>query len=151
MFWAHSDPAGLGEHDVGSRWQPLAEHLANVSRLASELAKGAAPRNLAFHQMASMAGVLHDFGKYTACFQQITARAAAGVHTPSTVRSQRVNLACLTGKRLASGRFPSFARLRRITRASWTRISLSLRPDLRTRPATRRNNARSPKRSGAMH
>jgi CRISPR-associated endonuclease/helicase Cas3 len=71
MFWAHSDPAGLGEHDLGSRWQPLAEHLANVSRLASELAKGAAPGDLALHQMASMAGVLHDFGKYTACFQQM--------------------------------------------------------------------------------
>lgn len=69
-YWAHSDPAcALGT--AGGLWQPLAEHLQNVSELARTLAKGAAPEDRYFQELAACAGLLHDFGKYSDCFQQM--------------------------------------------------------------------------------
>ena len=68
-FWAHSDTQGRGPEEPGNRWQLLSVHLANVARLAEELARRAAPRMTALHAMARMAGALHDYGKYTECFQ----------------------------------------------------------------------------------
>jgi CRISPR-associated endonuclease/helicase Cas3 len=58
-FYAHSGtPADRAD------WQPLAEHLENVARLAAEMA---AP--LGLDKAARIAGQLHDLGKYTAAFQ----------------------------------------------------------------------------------
>jgi len=71
MFWAHSDPDGLPFDSPSSRAQPLADHLSNVSRLAKLLAQAAAPDDPALHRMAIMAGLLHDYGKYTECFQKM--------------------------------------------------------------------------------
>ncbi|MDR3746473.1 MAG: CRISPR-associated endonuclease Cas3'', partial [Acidobacteriaceae bacterium] len=68
-YWAHSDPLGLSSEAPGNRWQPLKVHLRNVSELAESLAREAAPDRPALHQMASVAGLLHDYGKYTECFQ----------------------------------------------------------------------------------
>jgi CRISPR-associated endonuclease/helicase Cas3 len=65
-FWAHSDPIQL-----------LASHLSNVAVVAECLAKSAAPEEAALHTMAHLAGLLHDYGKYTECFQQ-RIRGAAG-------------------------------------------------------------------------
>jgi CRISPR-associated endonuclease/helicase Cas3 len=65
-FWAHSDPIQL-----------LASHLRNVAVVAECLAKSAAPEEAALHTMAHLAGLLHDYGKYTECFQQ-RIRGAAG-------------------------------------------------------------------------
>lgn len=45
-FWAHSDPDGRALDAPGSRAQLLAEHLAQVSKLAAELAFAAAPDDL---------------------------------------------------------------------------------------------------------
>ena len=149
-FWAHFDPAGLGEHDVGSRWQPLASIWLTFLVLRGSWRKALRRVIWPFTRWLPWPACYTTLENTPHAFNRCTARAAAGVHTPSTVRSQRVNLACLTGKRLASGRFPSFARLRRVTRASWTRISLSLRPDT-NEASDPRSNARSPKRSGAMH
>jgi len=70
-YWAHSDPDGRLEGDAGSRWQPLSEHLRQVGGLARSLAEGAAPGYVHFHDLAELAGLLHDFGKYSACFQQM--------------------------------------------------------------------------------
>jgi CRISPR-associated endonuclease/helicase Cas3 len=71
MFWAHSDPDGRSWDSPESRWQPLADHLRNVASLARALAQAAAPGDPALHHMASMAGLLHDYGKYTECFQKM--------------------------------------------------------------------------------
>lgn len=69
-YWAHSDRDGLPEDDPAAHWQPLAEHLTNVGALARKLASLAAPDNRRFQDMAECAGFLHDFGKYTDCFQK---------------------------------------------------------------------------------
>jgi len=68
-YWAHSDPSGLSSDAPGNRWQLLKIHLRNVSVLAERLARESAPDQLALHQMASMSGLLHDYGKYSSCFQ----------------------------------------------------------------------------------
>lgn len=70
-FWAHSDPAGLSPETPGSRWQPLSQHLQNVAALASRLAQSAAPSYTHFHDLAEWSGLLHDYGKYTDCFQKM--------------------------------------------------------------------------------
>lgn len=54
MFFAHSLP---GEPE--KRWQPLAGHLLQVSRLAAEFA-----RPFGASRAAALAGLLHDLGKY---------------------------------------------------------------------------------------
>ncbi|WP_428698289.1 CRISPR-associated endonuclease Cas3'' [Stappia sp.] len=58
MFFAHSLP-----DKPESRWQPLADHLAEVSRLAARFAEpfGAS-------RAATAAGLLHDLGKYNPQF-----------------------------------------------------------------------------------
>jgi CRISPR-associated endonuclease/helicase Cas3 len=52
----------------------LAEHLNNVAQLARELAERAAPEWKHFHDLAAWSGLLHDYGKYTACFQEMIRR-----------------------------------------------------------------------------
>jgi len=70
-FWAHSDPGGLAPEVPGAKWQPLAEHLQNAARLARRLAELAAPEYRHFHDLAEWCGLLHDYGKYTDCFQKM--------------------------------------------------------------------------------
>ncbi len=70
-FWAHSDRSGLPPDAPGSYWQPLAEHLQNVARLSRLLAEYAAPQYKHFHDLAEWCGLLHDYGKYSDCFQQM--------------------------------------------------------------------------------
>ena len=77
LFWAHSDPSGLPEGDPMAKWQPLAEHLENVGKLARALASLATPNDAHFHDIAEWSGLLHDFGKYQDCFQQMI-RTGAG-------------------------------------------------------------------------
>jgi CRISPR-associated endonuclease/helicase Cas3 len=59
-FFAHSTP-NVNRSD----WQPLAEHLQAVSRLAGEKAQVFSSAGL-----AELAGLLHDLGKYTDEFQR---------------------------------------------------------------------------------
>lgn len=59
-FFAHSTHA-----DDCSDWQPLAEHLESVGRLAAEYATP-----FGGQQLAEVAGLLHDIGKYTDEFQR---------------------------------------------------------------------------------
>jgi CRISPR-associated endonuclease/helicase Cas3 len=70
-FWAHSDPSGRREDDPEAKWQPLAEHLENVGKLARALASLADLDNTHFHDLAEWSGVLHDLGKYQDDFQQM--------------------------------------------------------------------------------
>jgi CRISPR-associated endonuclease/helicase Cas3 len=72
-YWAHSDRGGLSMDAAGSKWQPLAEHLEHVAGLSRRLAEEAAPNYNHFHQLAEWSGLLHDYGKYTECFQQMIA------------------------------------------------------------------------------
>ncbi|MEJ2631090.1 MAG: CRISPR-associated endonuclease Cas3'' [Acidihalobacter sp.] len=59
-FFAHS-----GTDENRSDWQPLAEHLHNVGRLAGERAA-----RFGMAEAARAAGLLHDLGKYTDDFQR---------------------------------------------------------------------------------
>ncbi len=69
-FWAHSDRTGLPPEAPGANWQPLREHLVNVANLAERLAQHAAPGYAHFQELAKWSGLLHDYGKYTDCFQR---------------------------------------------------------------------------------
>lgn len=65
-YYAHTadDDQGNPLPESSGKWQPLAEHLRNVSELAAKLA---AP--FGAEDEARLAGVLHDLGKYAARFQ----------------------------------------------------------------------------------
>jgi hypothetical protein len=70
-FWAHSDRLGRPPEESGSKWQQLSQHLLNVATIAERLARLAAPENVHMHRLAFLSGMLHDYGKYTDCFQQM--------------------------------------------------------------------------------
>src|SRR5437764_974241 len=70
-YWAHSDPHGLTPDHPDAQWQPLSQHLQNVAALSRNLAFLAAPSDGQFLDLAEWAGLLHDFGKYTDCFQNM--------------------------------------------------------------------------------
>jgi CRISPR-associated endonuclease/helicase Cas3 len=69
-FWAHSARDSAGNPDTRSGWQLLAQHLVSVSSLAREFAVAARPEDAAFAEEAAVCGLLHDYGKYTECFQR---------------------------------------------------------------------------------
>lgn len=72
-YVAHSDRLGRSCDEPGSECQPLGEHLANVAALEESLARLAAPCNVLLHRLAHASGMLHDYGKYTDCFQRMIA------------------------------------------------------------------------------
>jgi CRISPR-associated endonuclease/helicase Cas3 len=51
----------------------LAVHLEAVARLAGMLAESARPGDERFAELARLSGLLHDYGKYTDCFQKMLA------------------------------------------------------------------------------
>lgn len=52
-------------------WQRLSDHLEAVSRLAGQLAGQARPGDRRFTELARLGGRLHDYGKYSDCFQRM--------------------------------------------------------------------------------
>ena len=72
-YWAHSARGRPAASDSRVGWQPLAEHLEAVGKLAEELAANARPGDERFATLARLAGLLHDYGKYTSCFQRMLA------------------------------------------------------------------------------
>ncbi|HWQ52147.1 MAG TPA: CRISPR-associated helicase Cas3' [Bryobacteraceae bacterium] len=70
-YWAHSSTAQPPDTHSRVGWQPLAEHLEAVSCLARELAAFARPDDERFQALASVGGLLHDYGKYTDAFQRM--------------------------------------------------------------------------------
>jgi CRISPR-associated endonuclease/helicase Cas3 len=77
-YYAHSLP---GRPD--SEWQPLAEHLRNVSKLAGDFAAAFGAR-----EWGELAGLWHDLGKYSTEFQ---AYLRAGAETCSETLPGRVD------------------------------------------------------------
>lgn len=65
IFYAHTKNNPDGSTALKSQWQPLAEHLRSVSKLAAKFAK---PFDL--EEEARPAGLLHDLGKYRTEFQE---------------------------------------------------------------------------------
>jgi CRISPR-associated endonuclease/helicase Cas3 len=70
-YWAHSAPNSQPGLDSRVGWQLLSVHLEAVSQIARELASAARPLDGSFADLAYLAGILHDFGKYSDCFQQM--------------------------------------------------------------------------------
>lgn len=70
-YWAHSAPNSQPGSDSRAGWQPLSDHLEAVARIARELALAACPLDGRLANLASISGLLHDFGKYTDCFQHM--------------------------------------------------------------------------------
>jgi CRISPR-associated endonuclease/helicase Cas3 len=70
MYWAHS--AGIDQPaDSTEGWQRLSDHLQEVRELAAKLAKAARPQDDKLAADAELCGLLHDYGKYTRCFQKM--------------------------------------------------------------------------------
>ena len=67
-YYAHTaeDADGTRLPEPSGKWQPLAEHLRNVSELAARFAAPMGPEAAA---EARLAGLLHDLGKYRDEFQ----------------------------------------------------------------------------------
>jgi len=70
VYWAHSARGSTADPDVHVGWQLLAVHLEAVASLARELAASAMPGDERFVALAGLSGLLHDYGKYTDCFQR---------------------------------------------------------------------------------
>ena len=70
-YWAHSAPNSQAGSDSRAGWQLLSVHLEAVAGIARELASAAHPLDESFASLAGLSGLLHDFGKYTDCFQQM--------------------------------------------------------------------------------
>lgn len=70
-YWAHSAPNSQPGADSRDGWQLLSVHLEAVGRFAHELALAARPLDDQFANLASVSGLLHDFGKYSDCFQNM--------------------------------------------------------------------------------
>ena len=64
-YYAHSLD-GKSEEE----WQTLAVHLAEVSDLAEKFAKAVRPDDRLFAELAQLAGLMHDLGKYRSEFQE---------------------------------------------------------------------------------
>ena len=68
-YYAHTAEMPAGERDPDkSRWQPLSEHLRNVAGKARDFADP-----LGFAEVAKLAGLLHDLGKFSGAFQEYLA------------------------------------------------------------------------------
>lgn len=65
-FFAHS-----GTLPDFSDWQPLDEHLLNVAEVARQFALAACPDDAQLSEVAYLAGLLHDLGKYRPEFQMM--------------------------------------------------------------------------------
>ncbi len=82
-YFAHSGSDLINFTD----WEPLRDHLSKVAMRALEFAKEAAPQDVLLQEAASMAGLLHDLGKYHLEWQQYLRDSAAQRPTTSVLHS----------------------------------------------------------------
>lgn len=73
LYWAHSAQRLASDSSSRAGWQLLAEHLEAVSEIAGRLARLSRPDDMQFAKYAFLSGLLHDYGKYTDCFQKMLA------------------------------------------------------------------------------
>ena len=71
FYWAHSAPNLQSGPNSRTGWQPLSIHLEAVAWMARDLAAAARPLDDSFVNLSYIAGLLHDFGKYSDCFQKM--------------------------------------------------------------------------------
>jgi CRISPR-associated endonuclease/helicase Cas3 len=88
MLFAHSI-----QGQVRNAWQPLAEHLQKVSRLASLRAE-----KFGAGRLGAVVGLLHDLGKYSREFQDYIAGSGASVDHATAGAQEVVRLLSSTGK-----------------------------------------------------
>jgi CRISPR-associated endonuclease/helicase Cas3 len=69
-YWAHSTMRGQPSNSREG-WQRLSDHLHAVRDLAGKLARAARPKDDRLAKDAETCGLLHDYGKYTECFQKM--------------------------------------------------------------------------------
>lgn len=69
-YWAHSSSSDRPENSREG-WQRLSDHLVAVGNLAAQFALAARPSDRRFANDAELCGILHDYGKYTDCFQKM--------------------------------------------------------------------------------
>ena len=70
--------------DDRTKAQPLCSHLRNVSRRANAIAESVRRSDLAFTTAATLAGLLHDLGKYRLAFQEYLSAGDRGRRTAET-------------------------------------------------------------------
>ncbi|MGQ3674411.1 CRISPR-associated endonuclease Cas3'' [Xanthobacter sp. TB0139] len=90
FFFAHST-----ERQDRSDWEPLPEHLACVATHASQLA-----RSFGAEKAATLAGRMHDRGKYSLAFQRYIQGRGLGVDHSTTGAQQAYRLGETAGDRL---------------------------------------------------
>lgn len=73
VYWAHSAKMASPASKSRVGWQRLAVHLEAVAALAEGLAQPTKPGDERFATLARLGGLLHDYGKYTDCFQRMIA------------------------------------------------------------------------------
>lgn len=72
-YWAHSAKRLTADPDSRVGWQRLSVHLDAVAEISGELGASAKPGDDRFTTLARLGGLLHDYGKYTDCFQRMLA------------------------------------------------------------------------------
>lgn len=58
LYWAHSGEVPTSDHATRFGWQPLADHLEAVARIAGQLAGLARPGDERFSSLAQLSGLL---------------------------------------------------------------------------------------------
>jgi CRISPR-associated endonuclease/helicase Cas3 len=71
FYWAHSAQSSQPGSDSRDGWQLLSIHLEAVARMARDLASAARPLDDSLANLSYLSGLLHDFGKYSDCFQKM--------------------------------------------------------------------------------
>lgn len=97
-FYAHTDPNNPGKTpEQGANWQKLKDHLKNTATLAKDFCQ-----SFGVGEWGTIAGILHDLGKYSDEFQRML-RATADAHIERKSKVQH----SIVGARQTERKWPS--------------------------------------------